>query len=1404
MISLGLSKPMQNNIFQRKKLIVALVFVLLAASLIYFYQGSDLNNQTEASQSEEMTEEAHTPAHAIAPTTKNEIVTDESVTEVEDTSPPNHLANQPFKRNEQNNPTPVPIAGKPEDAAKAGLLGEIPNQQPPVSVDIRINRRFGKGAPFQIADLPEGKLKTDLFKLNAEHQKNALNWLHSFTFSGIDAVESLRTDSSGGIFYDCYSNGCKECAAGAHKHPKAASTEDLPPYEETTTEVVDPSTLPQTASASVPISSPPVYNSKPGSTNHIYLDFNGGIVPNTTAWGNTTWNCYSYSLDTDYDNFSDAEQTAIRRIYERVAEDYAPFDVNVTTDKTYDPDTYSGNKNKVAWVLITRAQDKNSVNTPAQSGGRAYLGVFGQSNFASTYQPAWVTYSNLSGGAEDSVAEATSHEVGHNMGLTHDTRSNEGYYGGHGTGNISWGPIMGTGYGRNVTQWSKGEYYDAKHAEWNGATYDNNANTDDDLAIINGKVSYRTDDHGDTNGNATVLTLAGNGTINDDGIIERTSETDVFAFQTGAGTVTLNATPYLAEANTKGGNLDILMELYNSGGSLVTSNNGATATNASISTTLSAGTYYVHIKPCAAGNASGTGSPYDSVNSTRAGYTVYGSLGQYTLSGNVVLPGVSINETGTTNVTEGGATDTYSISLGTAPNSNVTVNITPNSQITTNKSSVVFTPGNWNIAQTVTVTAVDDNLEEGPHTGTITHTSSSSDSAFNGIGVGSVTVVVADNDNVVIISPNGGENLLTNTTNTVLWDSLLGGNVKIELLKNGSLNSTIISSTPNDGSYNWSTPRSLIPGSDYKIRITSIESPTKSDTSATNFSIAEGPIYFTDLEANPGFTTTGDWTWGTPSGTNAASAARSGTKMYDTNLSATSYTQGALTTIAIDCSAYGNVNLEFYAHIKHYDPDFSALFEVSNDGTTWTTLYNVTGLNSGTWVKHTYNISAVADGKSTVYVRWNQIRNGASVTQWGGGGIAIDDVKLTGNFLYANGINVSSPNGGESLLPNTQNTITWASGMGGNVKIELLKGGSLCRLISASTPNDESFTWTFSTGLIVGNDYKIKITTLTDPTKFDVSTSNFTILAEPIYYVSMDSNPGWTLGTGWAYGQPTGGQQDVHGNPDPTSGYNGTNVIGYNLSGDYEGSIGSTRWVTTPAINCSGRTNVTLSFRRWLGVEAVYDHAYIEVSNNGSIWTRIWENTTTTDDNSWVAVQYDISAVANNKATVYIRWGLGTTDSSWNFSGWNIDEVIVNGTPTLTPYQTWSGGLDFNVDSNGDDINNGIAWVIGASNFSTNAKALLPVMDNASDANYFIYTYRRSDTAKTDPNTIITVEYSSNLSGWTTAVDIDPGGSPTRDIIITETNDSYGTGVDKVEVRIKKSLAVGQKLFTRLKVVIAP
>ena len=111
-------------------------------------------------------------------------------------------------------------------------------------------------------------------------------------------------------------------------------------------------------------------------------------------------------------------------------------------------------------------------------GGIAYVGVFDQTSNHAYYQPAFV-FQNGVGGGQKNIAEVSSHEAGHNVGLSHDGTATSGYYSGHG----SWAPIMGVGYYRAITQWSRGEYAGANQ-------------TQDDFAVMrtNGAVPL-TDDY---------------------------------------------------------------------------------------------------------------------------------------------------------------------------------------------------------------------------------------------------------------------------------------------------------------------------------------------------------------------------------------------------------------------------------------------------------------------------------------------------------------------------------------------------------------------------------------------------------------------------------------------------------------------------------------------------------------------------------------------------------------------------------------------------------------------------------------------------------------------------------------------------------------------------------------------
>ncbi len=111
---------------------------------------------------------------------------------------------------------------------------------------------------------------------------------------------------------------------------------------------------------------------------------------------------------------------------------------------------------------------------------------------------------------------------------------------------------------------------------------------------------------------------------------------------------------------------------------------------------------------------------------------------------------ISISESGDiTQVTEDGATDTYTVALSHQPTANVTIALTPDSQVSVSTGSLIFTPANWDIPQEVTVTAVDDSvIETSPHSGTIVHSETSDDPAFNDLQT-TLSVNITDNENIL-------------------------------------------------------------------------------------------------------------------------------------------------------------------------------------------------------------------------------------------------------------------------------------------------------------------------------------------------------------------------------------------------------------------------------------------------------------------------------------------------------------------------------------------------------------------------------------------------------------------------------------------------------------------------------
>jgi C1A family cysteine protease len=167
-----------------------------------------------------------------------------------------------------------------------------------------------------------------------------------------------------------------------------------------------------------------------------------------------------------------------------------------------------------------------------------------------------------------------------------------------------------------------------------------------------------------------------------------------------------------------------------------------------------------------------------------------------------------------------------------------------------------------------------------------------------------------------------------------------------------------------------------------------------------------------------------------------------------------------------------------------------------------------------------------------------------------------------------------------------------------------------------------------------------------------------------IYYEPLDGDPGWTTMGEWQFGQPAGLGGVSYGNPDPTNGATGTNVYGVNLNGDYSAAPGGPYYLTTGPINCAAFQDIHMQFQRWLNSDyQPFAYATIDISNDGSSWSPLWNNgITEIADSSWTGCDFDISSVADQQTTVYVRWGYQIGDGAFAYSGWNIDDIKMYGT----------------------------------------------------------------------------------------------------------------------------------------------
>jgi hypothetical protein len=346
----------------------------------------------------------------------------------------------------------------------------------------------------------------------------------------------------------------------------------------------------------------PALSSYPFGTAVIFLDFDGHTVEGTSwNWNGTPIECASSGL-------TDAK---IIEIFNRVAEDFRPFNLNITTDSTKFLAAPIGKRMR---VIVTTSHGWYSTSY----GGIAFTGSFVWGDDS----PSFV-FSALQSYNAKIISESVSHEAGHTLGLHHQASydaacamSSE-YHFGVGTGEIGWAPIMGVGYYKNFTLWN------------NGPNLYGCANYQNDLEVITSPTNgftFRPDDHGNTF-EASTLSIFANKQFTASGVVERNTDQDIFHFIIPfASRFQLDAIPYNVGTGNAGSDLDMQVTLFNSSLTPLNIYNPGALLSSLVDTTLAAGTYYVRVE--------GKGNQYA---------PSYGSLGSYSLlarfdGGGITLP----------------------------------------------------------------------------------------------------------------------------------------------------------------------------------------------------------------------------------------------------------------------------------------------------------------------------------------------------------------------------------------------------------------------------------------------------------------------------------------------------------------------------------------------------------------------------------------------------------------------------------------------------------------------------------------------------------------------------------------------------------------------------------------------
>lgn len=174
-----------------------------------------------------------------------------------------------------------------------------------------------------------------------------------------------------------------------------------------------------------------------------------------------------------------------------------------------------------------------------------------------------------------------------------------------------------------------------------------------------------------------------------------------------------------------------------------------------------------------------------------------------------------INASGSLQVSEGSAQSaTYTIRLSQAPSASVTVSLAnADGYVQLSPTSLVFTTGDWSIARTVIVNAVDDAIAQGTHQAAITHSWTSADPGYVSSVSLSLAVSVIDNDTAgIALAPVSGletTEIGGSAIFTVVLATQPTADVIIPVVSGDSAQATVDRSRLTFTTSNWNLPQSV-------------------------------------------------------------------------------------------------------------------------------------------------------------------------------------------------------------------------------------------------------------------------------------------------------------------------------------------------------------------------------------------------------------------------------------------------------------------------------------------------------------------------------------------------------------------------------------------------------------------